>query len=121
MNLLKCKVDHAGYALQFEGAATLPFGAIRGAAALDKVNEVTLGIRPEHIALCADPKDGCLPARLYIVQELGSEILVVFRVNQQLITVRRYSDQLPALPEQVWLELQQEHIFLYDEHGDLIS
>ncbi|MCC7451417.1 MAG: ABC transporter ATP-binding protein, partial [Anaerolineae bacterium] len=92
MNLLKCQVDHAARALRFEGATALPYGTLRGAAALERVHEVTLGIRPEHITLRTEPKEGCLPAQPYIVQELGSEILAVFHVNQQLITVRHYSD-----------------------------
>lgn len=121
MNLLKCKVGHSAHVLQFEGTTTLPYSHIRGAAALEKINKVTLGIRPEYITLRTEPKDDYLPATLYIVQELGSETLAVFRVNQQLITVRVYSDHMPSLPEQLWLELQPQHIFLYDENGNLIS
>ncbi len=121
MNLLKCTVDHAEQVLQFEGSARLAFSKLRGAAALGNKREVTLGIRPEHITLCTEPKAGCLPARLYIVQALGSEILAVLHVNQQLITVRIYSDELPALPEELWLELQPERVFLYDTDGTLLS
>jgi ABC-type sugar transport system ATPase subunit len=121
MNLLKCTVEQAGQTLQFEGSATLPFGGIRGAAALRDLREVTLGIRPEHITLRTEQKEGFLPARLYIVQALGSEVLAVLHVNQQLVTVRIYSDELPPLPEDLWLELQPERIFLYDPDGNLLS
>jgi multiple sugar transport system ATP-binding protein len=121
MNLLKCQVDQADHTLQFEGVAALPYSRIRGASALANTREVTLGIRPEYVVVRTEPKDGLLPAKLYIVQELGSETLAVFHVNQQLVTVRIYSDEMPALPEQLWLELQPQHMFLYDENGNLIA
>jgi len=121
MNLLKCTVDQAEHILHIEGTGTLPLSAIRSAGALGNLREVTLGIRPEHIMLRTEAKAGYIPARLFIVQELGSEILAVLRVNEQLVTVRLYTDELAALPENLWLELQPERVFLYNSDGNLIS
>lgn len=120
MNLLKCKVDAATSLFRFGDAATLPFGDIRGAGALKDKREITLGIRPEHITLHNEAGNGWLPARLYMVQKLGSETLTVFHAQGQLLTVRLYTDEPPPLPENMWLELQPKHVFLYDENGDLI-
>jgi len=121
MNLLKCTVDAGARLFRFGDAATLPFGAIRGAGALKDKREITLGIRPEHITLHNEAGEGWLPAHLYMVQKLGSETLTVFRAQGQLVTVRLYTDEPPPLPENIWLELQPKHVFLYDENGDLIA
>ncbi|MBX3083894.1 MAG: ABC transporter ATP-binding protein [Anaerolineae bacterium] len=121
MNLLACQVDASANLLRLGDGAALPFAGLRGSASLGGKSKVTLGIRPEHVTIHTTPKDGCLPARLYIIQELGSEILTVFHTEKQLVTVRLYTDEPPHFPEQVWLELNPAYSFLYDENGQLIS
>ena len=54
------------------------------AAARHVGREVTLGIRPEdlHVAGAADPADYCFDAKVEVVEQLGSEILLDVRVGK---------------------------------------
>jgi ABC-type sugar transport system ATPase subunit len=121
MNLLKCRVDSAAGVLKLGEITTLPLERIRGAMSLNGQRTVTLGIRPEHIRLHTTAQEGSFAAVLFIVQELGSEMLVIFHVEDQLLTVRLYTDQMQSYPELMWLELNLNHAFLYDDDGNLIS
>jgi multiple sugar transport system ATP-binding protein len=120
MNLLQCQVDMAANLLNLGEGASVPLSNIRQAGLVDGKQTVTLGIRPEHIVLHTEPKEGLIAARLYIVQELGSETLTVFHAAGHLITVRLYGDER-LLADTMWLELQPNYIFLYDENGNLLS
>jgi multiple sugar transport system ATP-binding protein len=80
---------------------------------------LTLGIRPEHVVIHPQPKAGTLAGTLYVTQMLGSEILYLIRVDEQLVSVRVVMDDAPAIPEQVWLEFRPERIFFYDADGNL--
>ncbi len=121
MNLLHCKVNSSAQVLTFSDGATLALSGLRGASTLKGNPEITLGVRPEHITLHTEAGAGRLPAQLFLIQKLGSETLTVFRAQQQLITVRLYTDEPPPLPEHMWLELQPQHVFLYDEIGNLLA
>jgi ABC-type sugar transport system ATPase subunit len=120
MNLLQCQVDSAAGMLRLGETATVPLNRIRGAEKVNGTGKVTLGIRPEHITLHTEPQPGRFPAVLYIVQELGSETLVVFRAQEQLVTVRLYTDETQPFPELMWLGLNLNHAFLYNDDGNLI-
>jgi multiple sugar transport system ATP-binding protein len=121
MNLIACQVDTGARALTFADSTTVPFTDIHGTASLKNAQKVTLGIRPEHVVIHHESGAGRLPARLFLVQRLGSETLAVFRAQEQLITVRLYTDEPPPMPENMWLEFQPQHVFLYDENGNLLA
>lgn len=121
MNLFDCQIDHQSNQLRIEGVASLPLGVLPHADGLKTLSAVRIGIRPEHITLHATPQAGRLPASLYVIQELGSETLAIFKVNQQFVAVRLVDDGITSLPSQQWLVLQPARIFLYGQDGDRIQ
>lgn len=121
MNLLHCQVDHTAHVLRIEDNVAIKFSQLRATNGLDNLREIVLGIRPEHILLSNEATEGSIPARLFIVQELGSETLAFVRVNQQLVTVRLSGDEMSSIPEQIWLTFQPNRVFLYNSEGNVLS
>ncbi len=119
MNLLSCRLDHAANTIVLNesdirlAADSLPLPASAGRVA-------TLGIRPEHLHIAAEPTLNSIPAEVYVTQTLGSETLVVMRAAGSLISVRLFGDEPPSLPDRVWLVPNQQHLFFYDENGELM-
>jgi ABC-type sugar transport system ATPase subunit len=122
MNLLPCRFDNGRIHLQVHDAglsidvpdAHLPQQIQRGAP-------MTLGIRPEHISIFADPTPNTIPARLYVTQTLGGEALIIAYIGEQLISIRIFEDEAPTLPEQIYLQFDPERLFFYDAEENLIQ
>ena len=119
MNLLPCHVDTAARTVSIEGH-TMPLSAFTIPAAL-RGGEMTLGVRPEHIRIETSPVESGIPGKVYVVQPLGSESLIVVHVGAHLVSVRTFGDDVPVLPEDVWLVPDFSRSFFYDSEGNLVS
>ncbi len=123
MNLLPCEVDiHAGKIL-FEGDRVLDIASYRErwGGVLKNGRDITLGVRPENIAISSTEVPGSIPSRVYVIQPLGGEWLVVTQVGGELVSVRLFQDEAPELSENVWLKFDLDRTFLYDKNGDLLQ
>ena len=124
MNLLPCTVDSNTKTVHFtDEAATLKLPEDSSYASLNLENEdkLTLGIRPEYIRIQTAPSDTAIPVTLYVIQNLGGEILVNVRFGEQLLSIRLFQEETPELPDQLWLELDFNHVFFYGADGNLIQ
>lgn len=122
MNLLPCRLK--GDQLLIEGTqdrAMLSVGDIPLPADLDRDMTFTLGVRPEHITPHSAPLPGSLAGQLYVTQTLGSETLLIVKLGEHLLSVRIFGDDLPQLPEQVWLRFDPGRVFFYDAEGALLG
>ena len=92
MNLIPCRVEAGGLRTRGGGliAAEPPAGFRSG-------DRLLAGVRPEHLRLVEG--DGALPAEVYAVEPLGSESLVRVRAGEDLLVVRLFGDDVPALRE----------------------
>ena len=122
MNLLPCRIQDNQLCIQTEDTAI--------AAAIDseklpktiKAGEsLTLGIRPEHITIHTSAQPNSIPAELYVTQALGGESLIMVKLGEHLLSIRRFEDEVPDFPEQVWLSFETERLYFYDSQGDLLS
>ncbi|NPV66892.1 MAG: ABC transporter ATP-binding protein [Anaerolineae bacterium] len=123
MNLLPCHLDIAqGVLVVDSNQAPLDLGLLRERirVALKDGDSLTLGVRPENITLGAEPGPAAIPGKIYVTQPLGGETLVNVEVGDQLVSVRIFTEELPPLPEQVWLTLDLARTFLYGPDGERI-
>lgn len=119
MNMLPCQLDSAAntvliadeFTVRYDRFAHIPQGS----------GAYTLGIRPEYITIHSEAVADSIPATLYVTQTLGSEALVMLRVNGQLITVRIFGDEVPDLPEKLWITPDFAKAFFYDSEGRLVE
>ncbi|WP_375001317.1 ABC transporter ATP-binding protein [Aeromicrobium sp. CTD01-1L150] len=89
MNLFEATVGPAGLSL---GSATLEIGGEQRAA-LQGLERVTVGLRPEQLQLS---DDGPVAAEVELVEELGSESYVHARTEAGTTLVARSLDRTPA-------------------------
>ena len=94
------------------GVVPLP-PALADAVRQRDTTAITLGVRPEHLALAAD---GPVEATVTLVESLGHERLVVCSVaDGTLVIVRLDSDaSVPAVGSVVRLTATLEHVHLFD-------
>jgi len=123
MNLLACHLDAGrGMLIVDSNQAPLDLSLMQGPieAPLKDGDSLTLGVRPENITLGAEPGPAAIPGKIYVTQPLGGETLVNVEVGDQLVSVRIFTEELPPLPEQVWLTLDLARTFLYGPDGERI-
>jgi ABC-type sugar transport system ATPase subunit len=125
MNLLPASVDGGARRVVLPTGEGLPFAEMTDAAA-DALaaadgTTITLGIRPEHIALAHEPSEHAIRAEHYVTQELGSETIVLVRVGAVLLSVRVEPDSTDDLPDTVWLRFHPSRLFVYGADGALLA
>ncbi len=105
MNFLPAQVQ--GGALQVAGMQwaaprPLPAGAL------------SLGVRPEYLAVVDAGAPGALPCAVQRVQDLGTHQMLTAQIDGQQLKARCASDAaLPAVGQTVWLQVLGEHTCFY--------
>jgi multiple sugar transport system ATP-binding protein len=74
---------------------------------------VELGIRPEHVHVFTEPRDGATPARVYITELMGNETFVFLSVGPHRLIARAPADFRAELESTVWLQFDADkaHFF----------
>jgi multiple sugar transport system ATP-binding protein len=84
-----------------------------------KGRDVVLGVRPEHVTVSRTPTNGALPAEVYVVEDLGNELLVDARVDGQAAVARIAGTDAPAIGDRIWLSFPASHAHLFDPETEL--
>jgi glycerol transport system ATP-binding protein len=83
-----------------------------GASVAD--GELTLGVRPEYVAMAAANAPGALPAEVTQVQDVGTYALVTARLGDGVVRARLAPHVAhPAAGERVWLSVLGPHTRFY--------
>jgi multiple sugar transport system ATP-binding protein len=79
---------------------------------------VTVGVRPEHVALCAS-EDG-LPAEVALVERLGGEVLAHFHVagDGPALVAKLSGDTALCARDKVRLQIDAAHCHFFDNQGN---
>ena len=117
MNLTPAKLkamgsDGASIVLPGGGEAVIPVEASNAAA---PGSTVTLGLRPEHLAIAAD---GPLAGKVAVVEQLGGETLVYVDVGDGiLVNVKAPGSTTVHVGETVRLSVTTTEANLFDKDG----
>lgn len=76
---------------------------------------VVLGVRPEKIALSADPDKGMIPAAVYSVQPAGSETTIHLKVGQTDVLAKEMGIRSYQVDRQVGLSIDPDKINVFDK------
>lgn len=110
MNLLDGVISASGDRFELPGGLALPISAdYRGHAG----RKMTLGIRPEHIALSSQAEGG-VPLTVDTLEILGADNLAHGRWGDQKLVVRLAHQQRPAAGSTLWLHLPEHQRHLFD-------
>ncbi|WP_034460496.1 sn-glycerol-3-phosphate import ATP-binding protein UgpC [Buttiauxella noackiae] len=113
MNLLEGNISDDGTRFELAGGMALPLG---NAANLQRGRAVTLGIRPEHIALSSQTAGG-VPFVVDTLEMLGADNLVHGRWGEQKMVVRLAHQERPQPGSTLWLYLPENHLHFFDKEN----
>jgi multiple sugar transport system ATP-binding protein len=112
MNFLDGRVDHAGRKFVSQGM-TLTLGD-DVLARLRAQERVTLGVRPEDVALSVAEFPGGTPARIYVTEALGNETFVFLNLGQEKIVARADTSVHFDIEAKVWVSFDQTKLHFFD-------
>jgi multiple sugar transport system ATP-binding protein len=122
MNFIDVTVHSEAGAVAVEAAGLRLTVSAADARALAVRNgaRVILGVRPEHLALGDGAPGAGFDARVEVVEQLGSEILLETRVGSHSVTVARVAAETPvARDDQVRLSAQLGRLHFFDPETEL--
>jgi multiple sugar transport system ATP-binding protein len=82
------------------------------------VNDVTLGIRPEHIRISEHQQDGALQATVYVTELMGNETFVFLTVGENRLIARAPAEFRAELESKVWLNFASERFHFFDRETE---
>jgi multiple sugar transport system ATP-binding protein len=126
MNFLPGRLRRTGNGWSFEGSGVtlaLDDTLLRTAEAAGE-SEVTLGIRPENVAV--DGRAGGLEGWVYATEPVGSDLYIDLSFDDpdaeepRLFKIRTRPDQKARAGDRLSLVLPAEHLFVFDSAGSRI-
>jgi multiple sugar transport system ATP-binding protein len=77
-------------------------------------SRLTMGIRPEHVQVLTEPRDGAIAASVYVTELMGNETFVFLSVGANRLIARAPADFRAELESKVWLQLATEKAHFFD-------
>ena len=75
---------------------------------------LTVGIRPEHIQVLSEPRDGAIAARVYVTELMGNETFVFLSVGANRLIARARADFRAEVESKVWLQVATDKLHFFD-------
>ncbi|MBO0743699.1 MAG: ABC transporter ATP-binding protein [Candidatus Dormibacteraeota bacterium] len=124
MNFLNGRLTRNGDGLRFEAKGlSQPVGPAQEAA-IDGRGErpVVLGIRPEDVKMSLAPSPGFDPAKVFVEEPMGADVLVTLEVGDDLVKARVEAPFSAGTGNPVQVRLQPERLYFFDaESGNLLA
>ena len=84
--------------------------------ALPQAGRVTVGVRPEFVALCEPGRPGALSVKVTRAQDIGTHWMIAGMVGDRLLRARVAPDAgAPRVGDTVWLEVIGPHTCFYKD------
>ena len=77
-------------------------------------SRLTMGIRPEHVQVLIEPRDGTIAASVYVTELMGNETFVFLSVGDNRLIARAPADFRAELESKVWLRLATDKLAFFD-------
>ncbi|MCS6806198.1 MAG: ABC transporter ATP-binding protein [Acidobacteriota bacterium] len=112
MNFLRGRIDVAGG--KFVSAhLSVPLPSSLLTRRLEQ-QPVVLGVRPEDVHLTAHPREGAIPATVYVSEVMGNETVVVVKVGAEQIIARTQPDVRWEIETPVWVSFNERKQHWFD-------
>jgi multiple sugar transport system ATP-binding protein len=113
MNFIEGQIDRRAGVFKSEGVC-LSLESLETDGAESGVNQVTFGIRPEHVHVSTTQRDGWLPATVYVTELMGSEAFVFLILGSHKIIARASADFRVDEEAIVWLQFDTSKAHFFD-------
>jgi multiple sugar transport system ATP-binding protein len=119
------------FVAEFVGSPSMNFidGRITGGAfvsdsiqipiARDDADQITIGIRPEHVRVLTEAQNGAIPATVYVTELMGNETFVFLSVGNNRLIARAPADFRAEVESRVWLRIVAEKAHFFDSQTGL--
>lgn len=123
MNILPARLSDDGTEVELFGGRMPVSNQFKKAALMLRGRDVVLGIRPEHIGAAHEidwAKTQTLQGQVEMVELLGHEAILHFKVGEHVLTGRLHSHgSLPAAGATISMQLKCDAIHLFDKVTEL--
>jgi multiple sugar transport system ATP-binding protein len=112
MNFIEGRIDSPARRFT-SGALALPLSE----SCLDRLNgheQITLGIRPEHVHVGTREEEGWSRATVYVIELMGNETLVFLRIGDEKIIARASADFRAPQETPVWVRFDMDRADFFD-------
>ncbi len=116
MNLVDCNFIEQGF-LELEGfRIPLPDWMKDAIKQKASSSELVLGVRPENISIHRrGALDSHIKGEVYVIEPLGSDIVVNLRVGDALFKIRAPPDFRAKVGEELWISFNLDKIHIFDK------
>jgi len=115
MNFIDCKlVEEEGRTFLDAGAFRLDVSDLAGSMR-EKTSELVLGFRPEDISVQDVPSPESVQAQVYVVEPLGSEVILDLKVGESLVKTRSPPDFTPTPGDKVHVLFRKSKLHVFDK------
>jgi multiple sugar transport system ATP-binding protein len=74
---------------------------------------VTMGIRPEHVHVFSEPREGAIAASVYVTELMGNETFVFLSVGGNRLIARAPADFRAEVESKVWLQFATDKVHFF--------
>jgi multiple sugar transport system ATP-binding protein len=78
-------------------------------------SELKLGVRPEDILVSRERSSTNIQATVYVVEPLGSEVLINLKVGPEIVKVKAPPGMAPKIDDKVYLTFNNDKIHVFDK------
>ena len=119
------------FVAEFVGSPSMNFidGRIDGGVFMSKLiripvtkentNQITIGIRPEHIRVLNEPQNGAIAATVYVTELMGNETFVFLTVGNNRLIARAPAEFRADVESPVWLRIVADKAHFFDTRTGL--
>lgn len=118
MNFFDCSlVKKDGLAMLDAGAFTYELDPELSKLVIDRAtgSEVALGVRPADIAIRLEKRENGIPAEVYVVEPLGDQLLVDFKLGAGVYKAFGPADLRAGIGDKVFIEFNRGKIHIFDK------
>jgi multiple sugar transport system ATP-binding protein len=77
-----------------------------------------LGVRPEDLTAGPTPSPGAIEGRVYVMEQLGREILLNAMVGDEMVRAFVPADSKYESEQQVWFTFHDESLHIFDDETE---
>jgi len=116
MNLIPCSILKKNNHLFLDASSfTVDVTEMRSSIEGKASSEVTLGIRPESISVSSDKTADGIEGKVYVIEPLGSEVILDIKVNGTIIKVLSHLKTVKVSPgDNIRLAFDHDGIVVFD-------
>jgi len=85
----------------------------------ENTNQITIGIRPEHIRVLNEPQNGAIAATVYVTELMGNETFVFLTVGTNRLIARAPAEFRADVESPVWLRIVADKAHFFDTRTGL--